>query len=468
MLLGVLLGVVSAGALAGATPSPIAAQDWIGALAELRLAPADLRDARSPIEQRIALAEALGRYGPAEPAIAALSAALRSDPEPPARLRAAILRALALRSPAHVPEPLASVLRSADARTQRMLSVQAQAFRASHAASSASPNPRSPAGDSAWLALAIRLRSAGPDLSDEDRAVLARLRVLPKGRSRLLLRALARDAEVLPGLVEQLSASDPRSRAYAAQGGQWLGDPRIALPLATAFARETDPEALRAMSAALASLRVVVAGPALAALERALCEPIAAPDALVALVLAWQRAPHLQERLQQRLRAALAGSACKDALEAVPDDDPRSARLRVAAALSLGRTRDPEALPALRAALLSPFARVRLSAAIALRSLGTTAACQTLALHARLEPSPLVRAWLPNSPKQAQPEAQCSELDAKVASAHAVLQLRVVTPGRPYDVLLADGRWLRVLPLPSGDLIVPDLPHGRAEARLAP
>jgi hypothetical protein len=36
------------------------------------------------------------------------------------------------------------------------------------------------------------------------------------------------------------------------------------------------------------------------------------------------------------------------------------------------------------------------------------------------------------------------------------------------DVLLGDGRWLRVRPLWHGQLLVADLPGGRAQVRVLP
>jgi hypothetical protein len=274
----IVLAAVGLGALAPATRA--AAQDWIRALSELQVAPADLRDTRSPIEERIALAEALGTHGSKEPALAVLEATLDADPPPPSRLAAAITRSIARRAPDRTPEPLATVLRTADARAARF-----------------------------------------------------------KGR--------------------EMRASAPRDAPQK---------------LASPVSRD--------------------------ALERALCEPATAPEALrmlVGLKPSPDQPPSdlpLPDRLRQRMRAALAGSACRDSLQPVADDDPRAQRLREVAAELLGVTRDEGAVPPLRDALLSPFAGVRAAAVTALAAIATPAACAALASHARIEGSARVRVSL--------------------------------------------------------------------------
>ena len=91
---------------------------WVAAFSQLQPAPLDLRDTKVPLEQRIALADALGEHGPAGAAIASLKDALEADPPPPGRLREAIALALARRlgASAELPEPLARVLAAAAKR----------------------------------------------------------------------------------------------------------------------------------------------------------------------------------------------------------------------------------------------------------------------------------------------------------------------------------------------------------------
>jgi hypothetical protein len=114
LVAGVLLGLLaspSAVAQVGQAEPP----SWIEPLTQLRPAPLDLRDPKAPLEQRIALAHALGEHGPAEPAIASLQAALEAEPPPPSRLFEAIALALARRG-APVPPPVGRVLKTSRER----------------------------------------------------------------------------------------------------------------------------------------------------------------------------------------------------------------------------------------------------------------------------------------------------------------------------------------------------------------
>lgn len=107
LALTVVLGLLAARGAAQSEPP-----SWVGAFSALQPAPLDVLDPKVPLEQRIALADALGEHGPAEPAIASLRAALEAEPPPPSRLREALALALARRGVA-VPGPIASVLRAA-------------------------------------------------------------------------------------------------------------------------------------------------------------------------------------------------------------------------------------------------------------------------------------------------------------------------------------------------------------------
>jgi hypothetical protein len=111
LVLGLVFGLLaSPGAAQNEPPS------WVEPLSLLRTAPLDLRDAKAPLEQRIALAHALGEHGPAAPAVASLEAALESEPPPPSRLFEAIALALARRG-ASVPQPIGRVLKTSRERT---------------------------------------------------------------------------------------------------------------------------------------------------------------------------------------------------------------------------------------------------------------------------------------------------------------------------------------------------------------
>jgi hypothetical protein len=86
------------------------AEGWVEPWSALRPAPIALEDAREPLAERVALARALGRYGPEPDAVAALLATLERDPLP--ALRDEILRALARRAPAAARAPLLARLRA--------------------------------------------------------------------------------------------------------------------------------------------------------------------------------------------------------------------------------------------------------------------------------------------------------------------------------------------------------------------
>ena len=285
------------------------APSWIEAFSELRPGPLDLRDTRAPLEQRIALADALGEHGPAKPAIATLESALAADPLPPSRLREAIVRALA-----------------------RRLGAGASAAKAL-------------AGEPVVAVLSAAQRRAPP-------------------------------------------------RPMRGPGAAWLARPRSGAPMVRAFLAETDARTLRAMARKLPELERLgpVRPDAAPALEQ-LCDRKAAPHALLMLAAGTGDTPPA-ETTRRALRAALAGAPCaSDALSA-PDDDPDVAPLRVLAALALAAIDDIEAVPSLRRALESPFARVRLAAATALAVLATPAACAVLGSHTRVENSALVRSAL--------------------------------------------------------------------------
>jgi HEAT repeat protein len=292
---------------------------WIEPFSALRPGPFELRDARAPLDQRIALAEALGEHGPARPAIATLEAALGADPPPPSRLREAIARALAR-----------------------------------------------------------RIGAAGAPGSSKtgSKAALAR----------------EPSAKVLEAAKRR-----PPPQVGRGPGQAWLSRPRPGGALVHAFLAETDPLALRAMVRKLAELQLLAPEPtdpkaAPPSIAQALCDRKAAPHALLMLAAEAERPP--ADTTRRALRAALAGVPCANEALSAPADDPDAAALRVLGALALAAIDDIEAVPALRHALASPFARVRLAAATALAVLATKAACSALASHAHVENSALVRSAL--------------------------------------------------------------------------
>src|SRR6476659_8725694 len=108
---GPMLLACCAAWLAGAWPAVhVRADGWVQALSELEPAPARLSDGTQPLPARIALARALGAYGPESDAVPLLLEALGQRP-PPA-LREEILLALARRAPQSADAPLALLLAS--------------------------------------------------------------------------------------------------------------------------------------------------------------------------------------------------------------------------------------------------------------------------------------------------------------------------------------------------------------------
>lgn len=391
----------------------------------------------------------------------------------PADQRALALRALAHADPARGAPLLASALRSGDA-AQRSAALDVlqgdtpdPAFTALLAARVAGEQGEAAASALARIAggrglpallkaahgnaraaahaaraLAIGLRRFGDDVDgDVHDGALALLRALPNPERKLVLRALARDADVRDDIARALRAKSPAERASAAAAARMLGAGELAGSVREALLRERDPEAVRRLCEAALALSVQLSA---AALQPWLDEPETAPEAaLLAVANAGERAP---EALRVALRRMLAPG--------------RLTRVRVGAALALGRLHDSSALPPLQAALDDPAARVRLAAVHALLAIGGDEVWETLRAHARVERDPLVR--------EAALEAQAEPV---YSPAERVLEARVRTEAtttheRPMlDVLLDDGRWLRMRTLPEGELLLEDLTGGNADVR---
>lgn len=303
LLLVILLGGLHLHpGLAGAQEAP---PNWVASFSELRPAPLDLNDRLAPLEQRIALARALGEHGPAGPAVASLGAALQAEPPAPSLLREALALALARRQgeKAPAPEPIERVLEAARAR----------------------------------------------------------------------------------------QAKAPADQSTRRLGKAWLERPRSGAVMVQAFLREPDPTTLRAMVGKLAELHLLGLVPPSDpyVLSQALCDARTAPHAILMLAADARRAP--SETTRRLLRAALAGVPCASSVPYAADDDPTVVPIRIVAALGLAAIDDAAAVAPLRHALRSPYARVRLAAAVALSKLATPTACAALAAQARIEPSASVR-----------------------------------------------------------------------------
>lgn len=467
--------------------------------------PALLRALRSPLPRvRIAAADALGALGDEHDA-AALQRAL-ADPEPgviqavlvalgrvatPAQagvladlfahaeghLRELALRAL-VRADAAVALPAVQVaasspdlrlraaardaIESAETPDTRFVPLLQRWLQADLSEVTASALARVARGEGAGVLIATGDRS--PDAAQRvSRAVAIALRrfanevdgdvierghtllhSLPPGDRRLLLCALARDRDAVVYARAALSSSDARRRAIGARALGWLGEGESVSVLRAALAQERDPEAARRMLEAALVLDAPIDRERLYSLMR---DAETAPEAMQ---LAAASAGEAQESLRVLLREALASSA--------------PARVRATAALALARLHDVEATPALASALGDSSPRVRLAVVRALAALGGGAAARALLVHARIERDPLVR----RAAREATVHAGVP--DALMQNGDRVLEVRLtargVTPIEPLaEVLLGDGRWLRVRALSGGELIITDLAPGRADVR---
>jgi HEAT repeat protein len=308
---------------------------------------------------------------------------------------------------------------------------------------------RSPdAAQRAARALALGLRRFEAKLSgDMLESGRALLRSLPPGERRMLLCALARDPSVLGTAIAALSFANASQRATAARALGLLGDVKAAAAaLSAALAVERDAEAKRRMLEAALELKLQVP---LAQLWRSLGDPETAPEAMQ-LAAATADPEDPPRALRVFLRRVLSSR--------------RPTRMRTGAALALAALLDHAARPALEAALGDASPRVRLAAVRALTALGGPAAAHTLLVHARVERDALVRrAALQGASNAGAPAAL-------VARGELALELHVRAQtgadDRPVlEVLLEDGRWLRMRPLADGELIVSDLPAGQADVR---
>jgi HEAT repeat protein len=264
----------------------------------------------------------------------------------------------------------------------------------------------------------------------------------------LLLRAVARDGAVRPALERALSSDDAAARALAAQGLEAVGDAGAVRALTAALEHETDDETFRRSTSALASLGGT--HPVRPLVARFADEEVA-PEAMLLA------ASELESESRSTRRRV--GAALRRALHA---SEPR---VRVGAAWALAVSGDRSAFRALGVALDDREPEVRHAVARALAILREPLARPLLEARARIEEDPIVREAL----------VDALELDRRFPAAglrgNETLRVRIrTTSGRahgpvPVDVVLPDGRYLRLRTLASGELILVDLPLGTADVR---
>lgn len=421
-----------------------AALDALGALGQPAHAPAIRALAeRGPSEQRASALGAWIRIAPEE-AAPAVSALLIADDTP------ALLRRVAIDGVLRTPDAaFAPVLISLLDGATRDAAADALARLPEGAGVGPLLTRAETATDGGFdlpLSLAIRRHEASitPSMVRRARGHL-RARSGVRGAT---IAALGGDASVLDRLAAGLASAEAEERAHAALGVQLLGAAasELAPTLARRLPGERDPTAFRAM--ALAAL-AVGARVDPARIDARWWDAATAPEALWLTAAALdEAAPRTRRRARRAMRRALRA--------------PRP-RVRAGAALALARAGESSAWRALVAALEDENPSVRLAAARALGSLHVPEAAESARSRARVEPNEAVRAAL----YEATGEGRATPT---YVTGEELLYVRVVTaPGLAprqtlvVDVMLPDGRWLRVPALGDGAVLVPDLPHGVAE-----
>ncbi len=463
-------------------PTRIAAVRALGELGDPRAAPALARCLSDPSPHVVAAAldalasageagqaEAVAaRVGDGEPAVrrAALSALLSIDP--PAAI-AVMERAVASGDPVLGRPSVDLALGCAHPRVVPLLyGLWHEGSRAAEAAGALAEvdgglgipvlaeaaRERGAAGDAAARALAVGLRKWG-ELAGDDarergfRALASRAAGDPRS---LLLRSIARDPDVIEPLVRALRSEEPASRALAARGLELGGDEDAADAVARALVEERDPEAYRRMALAAASLGAKVpyrdVRPHLDSID-------VGPEAM-ALAAASARAYSRRER-DRVARLLRTGLRAEDA------------RVRAGAARALAVSGDREAWRALVFALDDAAPEVRLAAATALADLGVAEAAPGVLARWRVEEDPRVAPALlaaAGSGRSRVPPERGAAGGSEAVRVRIVAVSGESQRGVPVEVVLPDGRWLRIRTLPSGELILVDLPASVADVRV--
>jgi len=307
-----------------------------------------------------------------------------------------------------------------------------------------------PSAPGVMRAIAVCLRRYA-DVAPTDDARAARA-ILGEGEGAraLLLRAVARDRSAHDEIIAWLSSDDAEKRAVAALSAEVHPDSSLVEPLISALASEEDPEAYRRIAGALSSLDVAVDAPAL--LIARFDDLQVGPEAMLLAAVAYEDANRWTQR---RL-----GAAFRRALRAA------DVRLRTGAAWALARTGDRAAHRPLAVALDDAAPEVRHAAARALSALSAARASRAIDRRLRVEEDEVVAQALRDALSTRRP------FPARGLSGDQVLRVRIVVGAGvvdsriPVDVVLPDGRFLRMRTLASGELLLVDLPSGSADVRV--
>lgn len=309
--------------------------------------------------------------------------------------------------------------------------------------------------DAAALAVAAGLRRWRFALDEASRASGFETVQRAIGRERrMLARALARDPGVSAELARSLGSGDARLRAAAALGMELLGPPGQGEALLRALKKESDPEAFRRQATAALGLGVD-APPGL--VWRWISDPATAPEAMLLLARsAAVASPADRRRLARELRRDLRSLAA-------------GPRCRAAAALALALMRDRSARRVLEAALGDRSPRVRLAVVRAMGFLALPGSGRALRRQAALETEATVRG---EASRALRAVGRTLGSEPLLVRGRETLHLGLlVSPGKDpdavlLDVLLVDGRWLRIRPTREGSLVLGDLGSETVEVRM--
>ncbi len=409
-------------------------------------------------EERRAALPALARTDFAAALRAIVAALAASDPE---RARTAIDVALAATRPEIVPvlHGLAREGTFDDEASSALAEVEgAQGVSALLELARTGPRPEGaaqsaqPTQIAAERALAIALRRHEATIDgDTRRDALALLQRPRSGRDvelALVLRAVARDRSVGAHAARGLASEDSMRRSSGAHALELLGDRAYADEIAKAIDDERDAEAFRRLATAGAKLGSLAP---LRVLRPWLGDPETAPEAMM---LAASELESLERADRTELRMLFRAS--------LRHADPR---VRCGAALALGRARDRASWRALIDRMLDGVTEVRFAAARALEAIAAPQATAQIVAEARVEADPRVRAAI-------EAAAGASERGVSLPgepTGDGVLRTRVMLEtanGVQVDVVLPDGRWLRMRTLPHGDVLLTDLAYGTADVRV--
>jgi hypothetical protein len=221
-------------------------------------------------------------------------------------------------------------------------------------------------------------------------------------------------------------------------------------PLLSAFEEEEDPESYRRMASALVAHRVAVAAPVL--LIARFDDPAVGSEAMALAAEAYAQTDRwTQRRLGAAFRHTLRSS---------------DVRLRAGAAWALASSGDRTAHRALSVALDDVAPEVRHAAARALSALGAEASRDAIERRLRVEEDEIVAQALRDAVTMGRPFPARGLHGDQVLRVRVVIGTAISDSRIPVDVVLPDGRFLRMRTLSSGELLIVDLPSGSADVRV--